>query len=139
MKVSYLRPDPSIPAYYHAYEHDAGYDVYALQDILIFPFQTKKIPLNIQVNIPPGYCALLTGRSGHNFRGLMFHIGTIDAGYTGKVHAIVTNLTLLPKKIRKGDRIGQLVFLSIPDVLMEFSLHLPPTERGSRGLGSTGK
>ena len=52
MIIPYLQPDLSIPAYYHAYENDAGYDVYSLQDTLIFPFQTKKIPVNIHVSIP---------------------------------------------------------------------------------------
>lgn len=139
MIIPYLQPDLSIPAYYHAYKHDAGYDVYALRDTWLLPFQTKKIPVNIHVSIPKGYCALLTGRSGNSLRGLMFHIGTIDAGYTGKIQAVVTNLTLLPKRIRKGERIGQLVFLPIPEVTMVCYAYLPPTERGEKGLGSTGR
>lgn len=139
MIIPYLQPDTSIHAFYHAYEYDAGYDVYALENTLLWPFQTKKIPVNIHVCIPKGYCALLTGRSGNSLRGLMFHIGTIDAGYTGLIQAVATNLTLMPKRIKKGDRIGQLVFLPVPEVKMESCHYFPPTERENKGLGSTGR
>jgi dUTP pyrophosphatase len=40
--------------------------------------------------------------------------------------------------IRRGDRIAQLVLITIPDVEPAVVDELPPTSRGEGGFGSTG-
>ena len=60
----------------------------------------------------------------------------IDSGYTGEVHAIVTNLTDKLKKVPGGTRIGQLVVM--PIVLADFVEQLGE-ERGDGAFGSTGE
>lgn len=137
--IPYMPIDENISAFNKAHPHDAGYDMFALNDTVIWPLQTKKISVNIRVCIPPGRCALLTGRSGYNAKGLICHLGTIDAGYTGIINAVITNLNWLPKKIRRGDRVGQLVIIKPHDVDWIRCFRFPETERGENGLGSTGR
>ena len=83
--------------------------------------------------------------------------GTIDCGYRDEVNVIVYNdsfmveeevsepLTLDSKgcihgtyKIRKGDRIAQLVIMPYLQVYFEEAAELDETERGAGGFGSTG-
>ena len=46
------------------------------------------------------------------------------------------NLEYSPYKV--GDRIGQMVFLNTPNVILQECDELSDTERGSNGFGSTG-
>ncbi|HEX7463286.1 MAG TPA: hypothetical protein VF382_00070 [Actinomycetota bacterium] len=41
-------------------------------------------------------------------------------------------------QIRRGDRIGQLVVIAVPDVSPSFVEELPRSSRGEGGFGSTG-
>lgn len=108
----YYRPDKKMPAYYNKREgKDAGYDIYAAKDIWFLPFQTKKIPTNSQIHIPKGHFGCVTSRSGHAERGWLTHPGTIDHGYCGIISAIQTNVSILPRRIKKGERIAQMIFV----------------------------
>jgi dUTP pyrophosphatase len=69
---------------------------------------------------------------------LLCHLGTIDAGYTGPIWVVLSNLNKHMAEIKRGDRIAQLVVLKLPDVGMVEG-DLPETERGDSGLGSTGR
>jgi dUTP pyrophosphatase len=65
--------------------------------------------------------------------------GLIDAGYRGEVICAVVNLDRdSAVMIRRGDRIAQLVLITIPDVEPAVVDELPPTSRGDGGFGSTG-
>jgi len=41
-------------------------------------------------------------------------------------------------KIRRGDRIAQLVLVALPQILPSWVDDLPPSSRGEGGFGSTG-
>ena len=43
-----------------------------------------------------------------------------------------------PVRIRRGDRIAQLVVQRLPDVVLREAPRLPPTVRGAQGFGHTG-
>ncbi len=137
-KITFQKIDGELPAFKHAHKNDAGYDLYSTENLWIRAGETETVQTNLRVCIPEGYVGLITGRSGNSGRGLLCHLGTIDAGYTGPIYAVLSNLNKHMAEIKQGDRIAQMVILKLPDVEMVEG-DLPETERGDRGLGSTGR
>ncbi len=137
-KITFQKIDSKLPAFFHAHKGDAGYDLYSAENLWIRAGETETVQTNLRVCIPEGYVGLITGRSGNSGRGLLCHLGTIDAGYTGPIWVVLSNLNKHMAEIKQGDRIAQLVILKLPDVEMVEG-DLPETERGNNGLGSTGR
>lgn len=121
---------------YRAHDNDAGADVHALHDVIIYPHSVEKIPLGLGLCLPDGYAAFVFPRSGLSSQGIIANIPPIDSGYRGEIHAIVSNNTDRPYHVETGARIGQLVVLPvvIPDYVTERG-----SERGDGAFGSTGK
>lgn len=121
---------------YRAHDNDAGADVHALHDVIIYPHSVEKIPLGLGLCLPDGYAAFVFPRSGLSSQGIIANIPPIDSGYRGEIHAIVSNNTDRPYHVETGARIGQLVVLPvvIPDYVTERGF-----ERGDGAFGSTGK
>ena len=125
--------------------NDAGADVYAPASYDIADGKTKAIPLGFGVNIPDGFVGFIFPRSSLCIQGVTCELPPIDAGYTGEIHAVISYKSQLPfnnlrpvaksLRIRKGDRIGQLVIL--PVVIADFYLE-DKKERGHNAFGSTG-
>lgn len=65
--------------------------------------------------------------------------GTIDADYRGEVKVILFNFGKKALKIRKHDRIAQLVFNQIARAEFQRAKVLEQTKRGSGGFGHTGR
>ena len=119
-----------------AHYNDAGADIYSTQTLNIEPHSTVKIPLGFGLELPDGFMGCIFPRSGLTSKGIISHIPPVDSGYTGEVHAIITNTTNDVYTINEGDRIGQLVIT--PIILSEFVEELG-NERGNKGFGSSGK
>jgi dUTP pyrophosphatase len=117
---------------------DAGYDLIALKNVILWPFCPVKIPVNIQTLIPTGYFGRVTGRSGLSSKGILTLPGTVDSGYTGVWQSITINLTLWPKRIRKGNRVAQMIILPFAKVNFCPTDDLPSTARGQDGFMSSG-
>lgn len=68
-------------------------------------------------------------------------LGTVDNEYRGEVGVTLKNDSPIVKIIKKGDKIGQLVFnrvIKFNEKHILFVDELPDSERGSNGYGSTG-
>ena len=115
--------------------NDAGADVYTTVGVTLKPHETRRIPLGFSLELPDGFMACVFPRSGKSCEGLVCELPPIDSGYTGEVHAIVTNLTDKLQKVVGGTRIGQLVIM--PVVLADFVEDLGEG-RDDNGFGSTG-
>src|SRR5690625_3643992 len=127
-----LTDDAIIPT--KANPNDSGFDLYASEDVIIEPGETKIIPTGIAVELPQGYEAQVRPRSGITAKTkLRVQLGTIDQDNRGEIGVIVDNIHELRQtvkhleyidgdtatievlnggfhiKIRKGDRIAQLV------------------------------
>lgn len=126
--------DTKLPA--RAHYNDAGADVYTIFGETLKPHETRRIPLGFSLELPDGVMACVFPRSGMSLEGLVCELPPIDSGYTGEVHAIVTNLTDKLKKVPGGTRIGQLVVM--PVVLADFTEQLGEG-RGDGAFGSTGE
>lgn len=120
------------------YPTDAGADLRLEADLELPPHTTKRVWLSTRVNIPAGYVGILSLRSSLAAAGILGHVGTIDAGYTGKLGVALANLGDTTFKITAGARVAQLMILPLPPVTYERVSHLGVTDRGDGGFGSTG-
>ena len=95
----------------------------------------------IAVEIPAGYVGLVFQRSSVLRKpGYALQCGgVIDATYRGSISCFQCRLMAVAVPYKVGDRIGQIVFVPIPDVELVESDELSETERGAGGYGSTGK
>jgi dUTP pyrophosphatase len=121
---------------FRAHVNDAGADVYLLKRTILRANETQALPLGFGIEIPIGYLGAIYPRSGHAKRGLISQIAPIDSGYTGELHAIVTNTTTVNIILEEGERVGQLVIYPIAIVDFEITEN---KQRGNSAFNSTGK
>ncbi|MBE0432281.1 dUTP diphosphatase [candidate division WOR-3 bacterium] len=121
----------------------AGCDLRAAIDreIVIHPGDFCTIPTGIRLEIPEGYEAQVRPRSGlagQRGIGVLNSPGTIDADYRGEVKVILFNHGSRPFRIKRRDRIAQLVFSRVERVRFVRAKRLNRTQRQAGGLGHTG-
>ena len=121
-----------------AHAGDAGADLRAAEDAVLYPGEVQVIRTGIKLVIPYQYAGLVRGRSGLTRKGIIVLEGTVDCQYRGEIGVMVTSLKDGPALIRRGERIAQLVI--VPVALPGFRVvdSLPGSERGEGGFGSTG-
>ena len=124
-----------------AHKEDAGFDLYSPVDVILNHI-TNIIKLGVCVEIPKGYVGFIMGRSSLNKNGVACLTGVIDSGYTGEIAVIlnpVEDITRIITRIKKGDRIAQLVVAKLADIDDAVAVDsLEDSERGDKGFGSTG-
>ena len=133
--------DLSVPCY--ATEGSSGMDLYADVDreVVIQPGTWEVIPTGLYVEIPEGYEGQVRPRSGlaRDYGVTVLNSpGTIDSDYRGEVKVILINLGKEPFKVKRGDRIAQLVIAPVVRAVFEEVEELSDTKRGEEGFGSTG-
>ena len=117
----------------------AGYDVFAVEDMLIHPMQTKVVKLGFAAEFDPEYVAYLWPRSGMSVLGAQRTAGVIDADYREEWGIVLTNIAIADIVIKPGNRVGQIVFHRIEHPMIETCTELVmPSDRGS-GFGSSGR
>lgn len=137
MKIKLFKDTTPLPKKSHL--PDSGLDIFIPNDFKILPFQTMTIGLEIAIAIPEGHAGILVPRSSIAEKGLIIQTSIIDPDYTGEIHLIITNCSINTIEIKKGDRVCSLVAFSVLNPYLETVFELPPTCRGNKGLGSTGK
>ncbi|MEX0895570.1 MAG: dUTP diphosphatase [Patescibacteria group bacterium] len=142
LAVSFKRFDQDVPAPEYATEDAAALDLSARLTVTIKPRQIGYVPLNIALQLPQGYWALLAARSSLHKRGVMMAngIGVGDYDFRGdsdEYQAALLNFTDQPVIIERGDRIVQLLVLSREPVELHEADAFDSENRG--GFGSTGK
>jgi len=141
--LSFVRLTPDAVAPERAHDDDAGYDLASAEHVVIGPGERAIVGTGIAVAIPPGYAGLLLPRSGLAARhglGKVNSPGLIDAGYRGELKVILLNTDRTDAfTVEQGMRIGQLVLIELPAIVLEEVAELPASERGAAGLGSTGR
>lgn len=134
--ITMLHPDARIPV--KKYESDAGYDVFLVEDVSLKPFSSVRIPLGFGIQIKQGQMLTVRSRSSTKMRGVSCTQTTCDAGYTGQLHGFLINHTNQHITFSKGDRVVQLVFLTLaPSSVLRQGI-LPLSSREGQGFGSTG-
>lgn len=123
------------------HDDDAGLDLYVSEDVEIQPGQFMDIPTGVYAQLPDWCWGFITGRSSTlRRRGLLVNQGVIDAGYRGELFAGVFNLSGHKVKVKKGERLAQLILLENGTLRVE-PTQVDELQDGSRnldGFGSTG-
>ena len=123
-----------------AHDTDAGFDLYAREGNVIPGRGLVVVNTGVHLEIPAGYFGLVSGRSGLNFvHNIICPQGTIDSGYTGAIMVKLYNMTDMPKTIKKGERIAQIIFLKHETPEFECVEQLGDSDRGADGFGSSGR
>ncbi len=140
LRVRRLHPDATLPT--RAYEGDAGLDLRALEALTLEPGERASVRTGIAVEIPHGQAGLVLARSGLAARhgiALVNAPGLIDAGYRGEIQVLLLNTDRRTAfSIRPGDRIAQLVLVSVETPEVTEVQELALSERGLGGFGSSG-
>ena len=164
MKVNFKKLSHTAITPTKAHTTDAGFDLYAADDVTIEYGETTVVHTDIAIELPEGYFADVRNRSGLTLKSpLRVHLGTIDSNYRGNVGVIVENAnhsasdfnileviemnesektvgTFVDSNvyIKKGDRIAQLIIQKLPEIELLEVTELSDSDRGVNGFGSTG-
>ena len=142
VEVLVRRLDPDLPLPAYAHPGDAGADLVTTQDVLLEPGQRAMVPTGVAIALPAGYAAFVHPRSGlaHRFGvGVVNAPGTVDAGYRGEIKVLLVNHDRTDTvRLRRGDRIAQLVVQRVERARFHEVELLPGSARGEGGHGSTG-
>jgi dUTP pyrophosphatase len=139
-----------------AHSSDAGFDVFATEDVVIYPGQVIKHPLNMRMKLPVGCWARIETKSGLGSKGMLVYAGVVDQNYRGIPHVIATNMKIAvhdpetgrfvmdnrePIIVRKGEKLAQITMNphSNDFFIDQVNSVDTATDRSDGGFGSTGK
>lgn len=133
---------------------DAGFDVFATEDITLYPGQSGKTPLNFRMQLPINTYAEITTKSGLGAKGHLVRAGIIDEEYRGIPHVIHSNVSVIEKiddegfplmrtepiVVKKGEKLAQMIVHPYSsnyyiEQVEEINMN---TSRSEGGFGSTG-
>ena len=141
-EVLLRRLDAELPAPAYAHPGDAGADLVSRVDVDLAPGDRATVPTGMAVALPDGYAAFVHPRSGLAARHgvtVLNGPGTVDAGYRGEIQVTLVNTDRSqPVRLRRGDRIAQLVVQRVERARFVEVDRLPGSTRGDGGYGSTG-
>jgi len=140
--VLLTRLDPGLPVPAYARAGDAGADLYCTTDVVLPPGERAVVGTGVAIGLPVGYAGFVHPRSGLAARAGLSIVnapGTVDAGYRGEILVCLINLDPREElRLRRGDRIAQLVVQKVEHARFVEVEELPTSERGAGGHGSTG-
>ena len=111
-------------------------------EVAILPGEIKLISSGIYLSIPIGFEAEIRPRSGLALKhgiSLVNTPGTIDSDYRGLLSLIMINHGKESFKIRRGERIAQMVIKEVIRAEIELTDSLDDTLRSVGGFGHTGR
>ena len=143
-KVLIKKLDPSVKLPSYKSEGASGMDLTAFlkKSITIKPKTSSLIPTGISIAFSKDYEIQIRPRSGlavKNNISVLNTPGTIDSDYRGEIKIIIYNHGNEDFEINNGDRIAQMVLVTVMKIELEETDILPETLRGKGGFGSTGK
>lgn len=143
LRVKLLDPAAKAPAVAHPGE-DLGYDLFAIEDVLLEPRATVKVRTGIAAEArhpatgtPLGL--LVRDRSSMAARGIATTAGVIDAGYRGEILILMTNLGEMPVTLKAGEKIAQMIPIPVLTGAVEVVDNLQESIRAEKGFGSSGR
>ena len=142
VRIPIQRLDAELPLPAYARADDAGLDLFAAETVTISPGGRALVRTGFALAIPPGFAGFVLPRSGAALEhglAILNAPGLIDAGYRGEVKVLLVNHDPAEEvSVTRGDRVAQLVIQRVERAELVEGDVLPPTERGTRGFGSTG-
>lgn len=138
IKVKRLKDEAILPNYAHP--GDVGLDLYSMEDYDLKPGERKIFFLGFALEFPDGLAGIIKDKSSLPKNGGVHSMaGVYDAGYRGEYNVNLINLGSEAYKISKGDKIAQLIILSVEHGELEEVNELNESARGEGRFGSTGK
>jgi len=138
MKVKRLTETAKLPT--RANPTDAGLDLYADEDVALWPCARVLVSTGIAIAIPEGFYGRIAPRSGLAYNhGIDVLAGVIDSSYRGEIKVLLFNTDIERKfEIKKGERIAQMIIEIVALLKVEEVVALEDTDRGNGGFGSSG-
>lgn len=126
-----------------AHAGDAGFDLAynGSEPLEIQPGRRVAVPTGVRIEMPPGYYALIVGRSSSfSKRDLLVPLSVIDAGFRGELFAVCKNFGDDVQTIQPNERIAQLLPMKLEANLLQWvNSPLSQSDRGENGFGSSGR
>lgn len=117
----------------------AGYDLFAAHDALVEPMNRAIISTDIQLAMSKNIMGRIAPRSGLAFFNFIdIGGGIIDSDYRGPIKIILYNFNTQSFHVKRGDKIAQLIFATLPNTELIEVKTQNKTKRGGGGFGSTG-
>ncbi len=163
IKVKLLHKEARVPSVHYS-GHDLGFDLYAVESVVLDPGVPVKVRTGIAVEGPAGMGFVLGDRSSMAARGITYAGGRIDAGYRGEILVCLVNVnqpryslaldrdsngklldarllsTDVSVAIQAGDKIAQMSpFLAMTHLEFVVVEELASSLRETKGFGSSGR
>jgi dUTP pyrophosphatase len=144
VRIARMPGAEDLPLPRYATAGSAGLDLPAAVDgeRVLAPGERALIPTGFAIELPPGYEAQVRPRSGLALRhGVVLPNapGTVDSDYRGELRVILWNTGPEPFRLRRGDRVAQLVVAPVARAALVPVESLSPTARGDGGFGHSGR
>lgn len=137
LKVKKLHLGAQLPSY--SLPGDAGLDLFSIENKTIPPKKHIQVRTGVAMEFPKGYCGLIWDRGGMAHKEGMTTIGGVfEYTYRGEYIIALYNTGNKPYRVKKGQRIAQLLIQPIMPVKVKEVKKLSATKRGQRAFGSTG-
>ena len=132
MEIVLINNDAIIPT--RASKRSAGLDLYSSIDVDIEVGSIKKVNTGICISPPENSYGSIRDKSSLASGGLLTLSGVIDSDYKGEIIVIMTSL-IEPIKIKKGQKVAQLIVSNITYPEIKKVKSLKETERNNKGFG----
>ena len=132
MEIVLINNDAIIPA--GASKGSAGLDLYSNIDVDININSIKKVNTGIHVSLPKNTYGSIRDKSSLVAKRILTFGGVIDSDYTGIMTSLMKSI-----KIKKGQKIAQLIVSNIMYPEIKKVNYLKETERNNKGFGEMDK
>ena len=122
-----------------AHDTDAGMDLRTPRKVTVPAHGSAIIDTGVHVELPEGCAGLLVSKSGLNVKHGITSTGLIDEGFTGTILVSLYNHSDEAYSFAAGDKVTQLVVMSVRYEPVEIVQEISGGERGDDGYGSTGR
>ena len=121
-----------------AYNGDAGWDLYAIDNMVIAPGKDAVIRTGISMVMPSNVYGRICPRSGIAVKHhINVHAGVIDSGFRGEIKVVLFNHGEHEFYVKPGDKVAQIIFSYMVDLQLEVVSSTEPSDRGDKGFGSS--
>ena len=132
MEIVLMNDNAIIPM--RAFEEPAGLDLYSNINIDIEVGSIKKLNTGISISLPENSYGFIIDKSSLVSKGLLTLGKVINKDYTGEIIVVMTSL-IEPIKIKKGQKIAQLIVSNIMYPEIKKAKLLRDTVKNNEGFG----
>lgn len=142
-ELRFQRLDPRAVVPSRAHAGDAGLDLCCLEAVELAAGERTRVATGIAIELPAGHAGLIVPRSGLAAKhgvSIVNAPGLIDQGYRGELQVLLLNTDRsAPVSLNAGERIAQLVVISVAELTPLEVDSLGESSRGEKGFGSSGR